>query len=61
MHVAVRDYDTSRGAQPRHLWKCSIHGEETGRLYQEVIGRRYELEIAERPASAPALVASTMN
>ena len=61
MHVAVRDYDMSPGAQPRHLWKCSIHGEETGQLYEKVMGRRYELEIAERPSPAPARPAALVS
>jgi taurine dioxygenase len=59
MHVAVKDYDMKPGAPPRHLWKVSIQGEVTGRLYEDVVGRRYDLEIAERPASPPTLVRAT--
>ncbi|HSV83267.1 MAG TPA: TauD/TfdA family dioxygenase [Ramlibacter sp.] len=50
MHMAVKDYDMRPGAQPRHLWKASVQGEETGKLYEEVVGRRYPLEISERGA-----------
>jgi taurine dioxygenase len=53
MHVAVRDYDHRPGAHPRHLWKASIQGEPTGKLYEEVVGRKYEQELIERPGGTP--------
>jgi len=58
-HMAVKDYDMRPGAQPRHLWKVSVDDAPTGKLYEEVMGRRYELEIAEHgmkavPTQAPS-------
>jgi taurine dioxygenase len=49
MHVALRDYDLSAVGQSRHLWKCSVRGEVSGKLYTDVFGARYEQESAEHP------------
>jgi len=54
MHMAVKDYDMRPGAQARHLWKCSVQAAVSGKLYEEVVGRRYDLEIAERSGAAVA-------
>jgi taurine dioxygenase len=53
MHIAIRDYDHSTSAQPRHLLKCSVQGEVIGRPYEQVTGHRFALEIAERGAGLP--------
>jgi len=53
MHIAIKDYDHSPTAQPRHLLKCSVQGEVIGRPYEEVTGHRYSLEIAERGSGVP--------
>jgi taurine dioxygenase len=55
MHIAIKDYDHSPTAQPRHLLKCSIQGESIGRTYEEVAGHRYALEVAERGSGAPVV------
>jgi len=64
-HMAVKDYDMRPGAQARHIWKVSVDDVPTGKLYEEVMGRRYEVEIAEHsggaiaPYAAPASVNSS--
>ena len=65
MHMAVKDYDMRPGAQARHLWKSSVVAAVSGQLYEDVIGRRYDVEVAERsggpvaPPTAPIAPTAT--